>query len=420
MKIHILTIGDEILIGQVVDTNSAWMAQQLNAIGAKVMGITSVEDTSESITEGLKQALEGVDAVLITGGLGPTKDDITKNTLANFFGVSMYFDESTFNRLQRLFQKFGIEPNESHQIQCYMPTNAHLLTNKMGTAPGMWFEYGHQVIVSMPGVPFEMKYLMEQEILPKLRERFRVVPIQHRTILTAGAGESMIAERIATVEEKLPEYIKLAFLPGLGQVRLRLTGRGEDEEQLHKALDGYAKEIEQIIPELIYGYDEDKLEAAIGRLLQERGLSLGTAESCTGGYLAHLITSVSGASNYYKGSIIAYANEVKVKQLGVSPETLDIYGAVSEETVKEMVTGLLDKLGTDIAIAVSGIAGPGGGTPEKPVGTIWLAIGNKNITRTQKLQLAKNRENNIHYTAIAGLNMIRRFIIKTYQLAPST
>ena len=415
MKVHILTVGDEILIGQIVDTNSAWMAQQLNAIGAKVTGITSVEDTRESITTGLKQALQEVDAVLMTGGLGPTKDDITKKTIADFFGVNMYFDESSYNRLQRLFERFGIEPNESHRVQCYMPTNANLLINKMGTAPGMWFDHEDKVIISMPGVPYEMKYLMEYELLPKLKARFPMMPIQHRTIMTVGAGESMIAERIASVEEGLPAHIKLAFLPNLGQVRLRLSGRGGDEATLSQELDRWVKEIEELIPELIYGYDEHKLQAAVGDLLKERSLTLSTAESCTGGYLAHLITSISGSSAYFQGSVIAYANEVKTKQLGVSSSTLEEHGAVSEETVKEMVQGLLGLLETDIGIAISGIAGPTGGTADKPVGTIWLAVGNQEAIHTKKLQLTKDREKNIQYTAVVGLNMIRRFVIKSYQ-----
>jgi len=415
MKVHILTVGDEILIGQIVDTNSAWMAQQLNAIGAKVTGITSVEDTRESITTGLKQALQEVDAVLMTGGLGPTKDDITKKTIADFFGVNMYFDESSYNRLQRLFERFGIEPNESHRVQCYMPTNANLLINKMGTAPGMWFDHEDKVIISMPGVPYEMKYLMEYEVLPKLKARFPMMPIQHRTIMTVGAGESMIAERIASVEEGLPAHIKLAFLPNLGQVRLRLSGRGGDEATLSQELDRWVKEIEELIPELIYGYDEHKLQAAVGDLLKERSLTLSTAESCTGGYLAHLITSISGSSAYFQGSVIAYANEVKTKQLGVSSSTLEEHGAVSEETVKEMVQGLLGLLETDIGIAISGIAGPTGGTADKPVGTIWLAVGNQEAIHTKKLQLTKDREKNIQYTAVVGLNMIRRFVIKSYQ-----
>ncbi|NRB49199.1 MAG: competence/damage-inducible protein A [Saprospiraceae bacterium] len=419
MKVHIVTVGDEILIGQIVDTNSAWMAQQLNAIGAKVTGITTVEDTSESITAGLHDALKGVDAVLMTGGLGPTKDDITKKTIADFFGVDMYFDESSYNRLQRLFEKFGITPNESHRNQCFMPTNANLLTNKMGTAPGMWFNHEDKVIVSMPGVPYEMKYLMEYEVLPKLKAKFPMMPIQHRTIMTVGAGESMIAERIAEVEEGLPEHIKLAFLPNLGQVRLRLTGRGTDEATLGRELDHWVKEIEALIPELIYGYNEYKLQAAVGELLKERGLTLSTAESCTGGYLAHLITSISGSSAYFNGSVVAYANEVKTNQLSVSPQTLEDHGAVSEQTVQEMVKGLLNLLGTDIGVAISGIAGPTGGTPDKPVGTIWLAVGNQENIHTKKLQLTKDREKNIQYTAVVGLNMIRRFVIKSYQAAES-
>ncbi|GJM36592.1 MAG: CinA-like protein [Saprospiraceae bacterium] len=409
MKIHIITIGDEILIGQIVDTNSAWMARQLNLIGAEVNWITSTSDDEAAIKHALGNALLDTDVVLITGGLGPTKDDITKKCLADFFEVGMVFSEETHARILRLFERWGRSPTPAHKEQCFMPANAVLLKNKMGTAPGMWFEHNKQVVVSMPGVPVEMKYLMEFEVIPRLKERFQGKPIAHRTILTVGEGESRIAAKIEDIESSLPTSLKLAFLPGLGQVRLRLTGRNSDVLQMNRELDDYIHQIQDRLKEFVFGHDTERLEEVVGRILRERGLTLATAESCTGGYLAHRITAIPGASDYFLGSTVAYSNEVKQKQLGVKAETLEKHGAVSEATVKEMVRGALALFGCDIAIAISGIAGPDGGTPDKPVGTIWLAIGNKDKTQTLKLQLGKDRKGNIKYTAVQGLNMIRLF-----------
>ena len=415
MKIQIITIGDEILIGQIVDTNSAWMAKELNLKGAVVSQIISISDTLEAIQEALESALKTADAILITGGLGPTKDDVTKKALADFFGVGMEFHQATYDRILKLFARWGRSTTPAHKEQCFMPENAQLLHNKMGTAPGMWFDYKGKVIISMPGVPFEMKYLMEYEVIPRLVEKFPITPIIHRTILTAGEGESRIAARIEDIEASLPDYIKLAFLPNLGKVRLRFSGQGKDLALLEKEIEHYVQKVEERIPELVFGYNEDTLEEAVGRLLKEHQLSLATAESCTGGYVAHRITSVSGSSAYFKGSIIAYANEVKMQQLGVKKETLEQFGAVSEQTVTEMVQGTLALLKTDIAIAISGIAGPTGGTPEKPVGTIWIAVGNKNKIKTLKLQASKDREKNIQYTGVYSLNMIRLFLSEQFQ-----
>ncbi len=412
MNVQIITIGDEILIGQIVDTNSAWMAKQLNAKGFGVKEILSISDDKQAILQALTKASEEVDIILITGGLGPTKDDITKKTIAEFFGVEMYFDEATYNRIQRLFERWGKKPVEAHREQCYMPNNVTLLHNKMGTAPGMWFEENGKVFVSMPGVPYEMKYLMEHEVLSKLKAKFGGEAIVHRTIKTVGEGESRIAKRIEQIEETLPAEIKLAYLPGKGQVRLRLSARGEDEAKLKQLVDEKVEQIKLIIPELIYGYDDIALEEAIGNILRQKNKTLATAESCTGGYLAHLISRVPGASSYFKGSIIAYDNAVKESVLNVNPQTLLDHGAVSEQTVREMVKGALKTLNTDVAISISGIAGPTGGTEEKPVGTIWMAIGDKNSIVTQKLQLSKNRLRNIEYTGIQALNMIRKFLLQ--------
>ncbi|MDG1433377.1 MAG: competence/damage-inducible protein A [Saprospiraceae bacterium] len=412
MTAHIITIGDEILIGQIIDTNSAWMGQQLNMQGIQVGKIVTVSDKQRDITNAVDAAFSEADIILLTGGLGPTKDDITKKALTDYFGVEMRFSESTYNRIQRLFQKFGKTMTEAHHEQSYMPSNADLLMNKMGTAPGMWFEHDGKVLVSMPGVPYEMKYLMEAEVLPKLKNQFPGKPISHRTVLTVGEGESRIAERIDPFLEALPPNIKMAYLPGTGQVRLRMTGIGDDENELNRLLDTKVEELKPFISEFIFGFEKEKLEEVVGKMLLEKGKTLSTAESCTGGFLAHKITSIPGSSAYFSGSVIAYSNAVKMNQLQVKPSTLKMQGAVSEETVKEMVRGTLDMLKTDIAIAISGIAGPDGGTPEKPVGTIWIGIGDKKNTKTYQLNLWKDRMKNIEYTTTVALNVIRKFLLE--------
>lgn len=415
MKVHIITVGDEILIGQITDTNSGWMAQQLNLIGARVVKKTAVSDANSEIIQSIAEGFASADIVLMTGGLGPTKDDITKKAIADFFGVEMELHQATYDHIQRFFEKLNrVIPEEALRIQCMMPTNATLLTNKMGTAPGMWFEKDGQVLVSMPGVPYEMEYLMTHEVIPRLKTHFPGKPIAHRTILTVGEGESNIAKRIETFENSLPENIKLAYLPNIGQVRLRLTGIGDDETELNKLLDIKAQELENLIPEIIFGHGDIALEAAIGEMLRARDLTLGTAESCTGGYLAHRITSISGSSEYFRGSVVSYSNELKMSVLGVNPETLEQYGAVSEPTVIEMVQGALQVLGVDVAVAVSGIAGPNGGTPEKPVGLVWLAIGNQKIVKTCKIQGGRDRLRNIQYASTMAMNLIRQFLQEGY------
>lgn len=414
MNVNIVTVGDEILIGQIIDTNSAWIGQQLNLVGANVTAIHSVSDSVEGIRNALDTTLKQADVVLITGGLGPTKDDITKKTIADYFGADLIFHEPTWDRIQGMFKRWGRSTTPAHKDQCFMPSNATILFNKMGTAPGMWFEIDGKIIVSMPGVPYEMKYLMEFEVIPKLVEYFPGKPIAHRTILTVGEGESRIAARLEHIEQNLPPFIKLAYLPNLGNVRLRLSAIAENGEDIETALDQATQNIVDEIPELIYGYGTTTLEEAVGNLLKKQGLTLSTAESCTGGFLAHKITKIPGCSVYYKGSVVAYAYEAKQNLLDVKKETLEKYGAVSEETVKEMVLGVLKTLNTDIGISISGIAGPGGGTPDKPVGTVWLAIANKDHVETLKLQIGKDRLRNIQYTAVKGLDMIRQFVLKYY------
>lgn len=410
MRVNILTVGDELLIGQVIDTNSAWMAQQLNLQGLQVGEKLTVSDQLEAIQSGVRRAFDSADIVLMTGGLGPTKDDVTKKALAEFYGVGFVFSQETFDRIVRMFERWGRSHTEAHRAQCLMPQNARLLTNKMGTAPGMWFEENGKVLVSMPGVPFEMQYLMEYEVLPELKKRFPFKPIVHRTVLTVGEGESRIAERLKSIEDHLPENISLSYLPSLGAVRLRLTGTGPEEAPLVEAVELELGKIQSCIPELIFGYETELLEAKVGELLKEKGWTLATAESCTGGYLAHRITSVAGSSTYFLGSVIAYSNAVKMQLLGVRESTLEAHGAVSEETVREMVAGALKALNTDMAVAVSGIAGPGGGRPDKPVGTIWIAVGNREHTVTQLLHSGKDRLKNVEYATVYALNLIRTFI----------
>ncbi len=412
MEVHIITVGDEILIGQIVDTNSAWMGQELNKYGIRISGITSVGDELEDIIAALHFAFQKASAVLMTGGLGPTKDDVTKKAIAAFYHVGFSFSQETYDRILQMFQRWGRPSTEAHRLQCFLPENATLLVNKMGTAPGMWFDEQEKVLVSVPGVPYEMKYLMEHEVIPKLIQRFPTQSILHRTIHTIGEGESRIAERISDFEDNLPPHLKLAYLPNLGRVRLRLTGKGNNIELLDQELDEKVQALLPLIQDLVFGFGDTNIETEIGNLLKNKGLTLATAESCTGGYIAHLITSISGSSAYFMGSVVAYANEVKMQQLGVQATTLAQHGAVSEATVIEMVQGLLKRLPADVGIAVSGIAGPTGGTPEKPVGTIWMAVAFKNGEyRTQKLQLSKDRLRNIEYTAIQAFNLIRQFVV---------
>ncbi len=415
MNAHILTIGDEILIGQVTDTNSAWIAQRLNTDGIWVSQMRSIGDRHDEIVAAFALSLESADLLFITGGLGPTKDDITKKAIADFFGVEMVFHDETWARIQSFFQKLGKIPNESHRNQCLMPANALILTNQMGTAPAMWIEHNGKIIVSMPGVPYEMKHLMDVQVLPKLRERFKDTQkvVLHRTLRTAGAGETELADLIADLEDSLPEYLKIAYLPDLGQVRLRLTATGDDVDFLEKNIQKKSAEIEQRIQKYVFGYEDETLETALGKILVSQNKMLVIAESCTGGYIAHRLTSNAGASAYFKGGVVAYSNELKINQLGVLADTLDTFGAVSEQTVIEMARGALMRLRGDAAIAVSGIVGPDGGTPEKPVGTVWIAYGDAQQIRTLRLNLSKDRLRNIQYTATVALNLLRRFLMKT-------
>lgn len=413
MKAHIITIGDELLIGQVVDTNSAWMAQRLDGIGVKTIQITSIQDQASQILETVGMAVSQCDVVLITGGLGPTKDDITKSTLARFFNDELVVHQPTLENIEELFKRRGLEMTELNMRQAMVPASCKVIHNALGTAPGMWFEKNGTIIVSMPGVPFEMKNIMEEYVLPQLSQMINGRFIIHKTILTNGIGESFLSDMISNWEDELPQYMHLAYLPSPGMVRLRLTGTGEHKPSLQLAMNTEIEKLQNIIPQYIWGYDDDTMEALVGKLLFERKAWVATAESCTGGYIAHRLTSVPGSSAYFIGSVIAYSNEIKEKLLGVSPELLISQGAVSGQVVSKMAENCRKVLNADYAISVSGIAGPGGATADKPVGTVWVAVAGPEKTVQKLFLFGDNRERNIIKTGFAALNMLREMLLES-------
>ncbi len=411
MKAEIINIGDELLIGQVVNTNASWMAAQLSKAGIRVVQTTTIADDDGAIKTALDQAFERADIVLISGGLGPTKDDITKKSLTEYFGARLVFHEPTFEQVKKIFAARKFPVSEINRQQAMIPDKCTPLFNKNGTAPGMWFEKEGKIAVSMPGVPFEMKAMMEEQVIPKLTRHFKLGTILHKTVMTTGMPESMLAEKIKTWEENLPAHIKLAYLPQPGIVRLRLSAKGKDGDRLRAEIEEQVKKLQQLIPEIIYGYDDITLEEAVGQLLREKGKTVSTAESCTGGYIAHLITSISGSSDYFEGAVVSYSNRVKTELLEVKPVTLEAHGAVSREVVVEMAEGARKKLKTDFALAVSGIAGPTGGTEEKPVGTVWIALAGPEGTEAQLFHFGEHRGRNIRRSALAALNILRLKLI---------
>ena len=409
---EVITIGDEILYGQILDTNTKWISQELDDIGIKVRRKTAIGDKKSEILEALDESLNRSDIVLITGGLGPTKDDITKKTLAEYFGMDLVLEPSALEDVEDIFRRFGKEVTEINRQQAFLPSGCSKVKNERGTAPGMWFERDKKVVVSMPGVPFEMEAMMAKTVLPKLKKHFTLPVIVHKVIKTIGIGESWLAEEISDWEDNLPEHMGLAYLPGKGQVRLRLTGVGEDRASLESQMD---EQIDLVLPQIkkfVFGFGDIQIEDAVGEMLKNKELKIATAESCTGGFLAHRLTSVPGSSEYYWGSVVSYHNDIKKEALEVSAKTLETYGAVSEETAKEMAIGVRKKFKTDIGISTTGIAGPDGGTEEKPVGTVWMAISfGKNVV-TRKIQLPGTRILNIEYTAVHALNFLRQTLDK--------
>ena len=411
MKAEIITIGDELLIGQTIDTNSAVMGAELSAIGFEVVKITSISDKKGQIISTLKEKVGKCDVVLITGGLGPTSDDITKQTLCEFFETRLIFNEDVFKGIEKMLMRRNFAMNENNRRQAEVPESCRILNNAVGTAPGMWFEKEGTAFISMPGVPGEMKYLMTEHVIPELRNRFTTQHIIHRNIMTYGTLEAKLAEILTGFEAGLPSNIKLAYLPSSGVIKLRLTGMGNDRISLSKSIENQVNKLYKIIPQLIYGENEDSLEMVIGKLLTKHGKTLSVAESCTGGEISHLITSVPGSSNYFKGGVVAYDNSVKTKLLGVPQDIINKYGAVSKETVEMMATGARNLFKTDYAVATTGIAGPDGGTDEKPVGAIWIAISSINSNVIEKFTFGNERVINIRRFSFAALNLLRKQII---------
>ncbi|MFT3947638.1 MAG: competence/damage-inducible protein A [Agriterribacter sp.] len=407
----IITIGDELLIGQVVDTNSAWMAQELNKTGIWLRRRIAVGDSKDEIVNALNTEMQDASIILITGGLGPTADDITKPVLADYFSGKLVIDKGALENVQKIFERLNRPMIERNMKQAEVPDVCTVIPNKRGTAPGMWFEKDGKIIVSMPGVPHEMKGMMTDYVIPRLQQYFTFPFIDHRTLLTAGIGESFIAEKIQDWENGLPSNFKLAYLPNYGMVRLRITGSDGNSGRLQKQLDESFASLKTYVKEWLVTDEDMPLAKVIGRLLKERSATVSAAESCTGGYIAHLITSFAGSSAYFKGSVVSYANEVKENVLHVKQDTLLTDGAVSEATVRQMAVGVRQTMNTDYAVATSGIMGPDGGTPDKPVGTVWMAACSRNRVFAEKFHFRYDRERNIEMAAIYALNMLRKCIL---------
>ena len=405
---EVITIGDELLYGQTLDTNSQWIGQELNRVGIKIGRKTAIGDRQEDIVSALDEAQQRADIILLTGGLGPTKDDITKTTLADYFDSSITIHPQALSNLKALFAQRNYPLTALNEQQAALPEKCEMVPNAMGTAPGMWFEQDGKVFVSMPGVPYEMKAMMTDTVLPRLQETFALPVIFHQMIQTVGIGESWLAEKIADWENALPEHIRLAYLPSFGKVKLRLTATGDNLLDLEESVAQQVQTLEPLIEKYIFGYGDISFEEAIGRDLLSAGKTLALAESCTGGLVAHRITSVPGSSRYFRGGLIPYDNALKINPLGVKESTLRQHGAVSEATVREMAENVRRLLGADVGLATSGIAGPGGGTAEKPVGTIWIALADASTTVAKKLTLGNDRLVNVERTNVAVLNLLRQ------------
>ncbi|MFN3918611.1 MAG: competence/damage-inducible protein A [Flavobacteriales bacterium] len=412
MRVELVTIGDEILIGQTVNTNAAWIGEQLSLLGINLQRILTISDTREAILDALEDCRKRAELVILTGGLGPTKDDLTKPTLCEYFDTKLIMNTEVLAKIEAYFKLVNRPMLEVNVNQALLPESCEVLPNEYGTASGMWFEKGAAIFVSLPGVPYEMKALMENEVLPRILNKYSFQSAYYRSVLTQGIGESFLADIIQEWEISIRNIgLGLAYLPSPGIVKLRISGNEADAADSKRKVEKAIADLEKLIPQYIYGYDKDKLEEVVGKLLKNKGLTVSTAESCTGGYIAHLITSVSGSSSYFKGSIVAYANELKQQQLGVNPIDLEQHGAVSREVVEQMAAGVRSLLKTDYAIATSGIAGPDGGTHEKPVGTIWISVSGPGGVYSKMFSMGANRERNIRKSALMGLFLLRKKII---------
>jgi nicotinamide-nucleotide amidase len=405
--VEIITIGDEILIGQIVDTNSAWMARELNKDGFRVHQITSVSDNATHIIQALDGAFSRADVVLVTGGLGPTKDDITKQTLCTYFHTQLIHNQEVVDNIKEVFAHRGNVLNPLTLGQAMVPASATIIQNKRGSAPVTWFDKKGKVLVSMPGVPFEMEWVMSNEVLPRLRERFNTPALMHQTVLVTGWSESALAIKLTEWEDNLHPCLKLAYLPSPGLVKLRLSGFLPDATELASVIEDELVKLRLLLENSILAEEDAPVEEVIGKLLKEKGLWIATAESCTGGNLAKQLTNVSGSSAYFKGSIVAYQNEVKVQELGISEETLRDFGAVSQETVEEMAEGIRKKLNADLGVGISGIAGPTGATEGKPVGTVWISVCTQDKSLTRRFQFGNSRKRNVDLATLNAFAMIK-------------
>lgn len=406
----LITIGDELLIGQTIDTNSAWMAQQLNDAGIWVQRRVAVGDDKQAIIRALEEEGRDSHIILITGGLGPTADDITKPVLCEYFGGKMVQDAGALQNVMQIIQSRGLPMLERNLEQAMVPDVATVIPNGRGTAPGMWFEKNGKIYVSMPGVPHEMKGMMAGYVVPQLKERFETPALLHHTLITSGMGESFVAERISDFEAALPSHIKLAYLPSYGLLKLRLTTFAPDQAAAEADMKAAFTQLKTLLADIRVAERDVPMGVILGDLLKEKGLTVATAESCTGGKIASLITAIAGSSAYFKGSVVSYANETKMNVLGVRAATLEQFGAVSEETVREMAEGALKVLHTDCVMAVSGIMGPDGGSADKPVGTVWIAVGGKGNIRTKRYHFRYDRARNIDLTCVAAMNELRKWL----------
>ena len=404
---EIITIGDEILYGHILDTNAKWLSKNLNELGVKTNKISTIGDNYIQIKDILQSSIKENDIIILTGGLGPTNDDITKKCLNDFFKGNLISDKNTLSHIKKIFKKRNLDLTKKNRDQALVPDNCKVLHNKYGTAPGIAFEKDNKLVISLPGVPYEMKSLFEDKCSQIIKQKFSLSIIHHRTIKTVGIGESWLSDLISEWEKNLDNTISLAYLPSIGRVKLRLTGRGNNLNKIKSAIDKEEKKVVPIIRKYIYGFDNEELESCVGNLLIKNKKTLSIAESCSGGYLSHLVTSIPGSSKYFSGSIVAYSNNIKINNLNVNKKNIEKFGAVSKEVVEEMATNVRKKFNSSIGISTSGIAGPSGGTEKKPVGTVWIGYSDKNKTLSKKLLLTNRRDINITLSSIGALNMTR-------------
>lgn len=409
VKAKLISIGDELLIGQVVNTNAAWLGNILTINGMEVISTLTIGDGEQDILEALDSCSD-VDIIVMTGGLGPTADDITKPTLCKYFNTELEFFQDAYDNVMSIFTKRGYQMTERNRGQAYIPKSCTYIPNRYGTAPCMWFEKGKSVYISMPGVPFEMKNVFEQEILPMLLSHFKITPYINKVVMTTGVGESFLADKIKDWEDALPDFLSLAYLPQYGMVRLRLEGRHPDRDFLQQTIDERIEQLKDLIGEYIFGYDEKPLAEVVFEKLKAAGATMASAESCTGGSIAKMITAIPGSSEVFKGTVVSYATEVKENLLGVSHDDVVNYTVVSQQVAEQMAVGVKSLLKTDYAVATTGVAGPGGGTEENPVGTVWIAVAGPAGLVSKRYNFGNSRENNIERAAITAFEMLRRTI----------